>query len=109
MANIESAKKRARQAIVRRQRNLARKTAIKTAVKKVLAAIETSDYAASLECLKEAESQMRRARGKGLLHSNTVDRKVSRLAIRVQALKAGEKAPKVVAKAPKASKTVSKK
>ena len=90
MANIASAKKRARQSIVRRQRNLARKTAIKTAIKKVLAAVETNDYAASVECLKVAESQMRRARGKGLMHRNTVDRKVSRLAARVEALKAAD-------------------
>ena len=88
MANIKSAKKRARQEIVRHQRNLARKTAVKTAVKKVLAAIGAQDYENSLELLKAAESQMKRAKGKGVLHANTVDRKVSRLARKVAALKA---------------------
>ena len=87
MANTNSAKKRARQSIVRRQRNLARKTAIKTAIKKALAAVESKDYSASLELLKNAEAQMRRAKGKGLIHGNTVNRKVSRLATKVAALK----------------------
>ncbi len=87
MANIQSAKKRARQEIVRRQRNLARKTAIKTAVKKVLAAVSAQDYEASVELLKTAEAQFKRAKGKGVLHANTADRKVSRLAIKVAALK----------------------
>ncbi len=87
MANIDSAKKRARQEIVRRQRNLARKTAIKTAIKKVLALVSAQDYEGSLEQLRLAEACMKRASGKGVLHCNTVNRKVSRLALKVQALK----------------------
>lgn len=87
MANIASAKKRARQSIVRRQRNLARKTAIKTAIRKVLAAVSANDYEGSLEQLKIAESALRRAKGKGVVHANTVNRKISRLATKVEALK----------------------
>jgi small subunit ribosomal protein S20 len=87
MANIKSAKKRARQDVVRRQLNLARKTAVKTAIKKVLAAVSAHDYEASVETFKAAEAQLRRAKNKGVLHSNTVDRKVSRLALKVAALK----------------------
>ena len=87
MANIQSAKNRARQEIISRQRNLARKTAIKTAVKKVLAAVCAKDYEGSVELLKSAEAQFKRAKGKGVLHANTADRKVSRLALKVAALK----------------------
>lgn len=87
MANILSAKKRARQEVVRRQRNLARKTALKTAVKKVLVAVAAQDYEASMELLRDAEAQLKRAKSKGVIHANTADRKVSRIARRVAALK----------------------
>ena len=88
MANIKSAKKRARQDEVNRKLNLARKTAIKTAIKKVMNAVMAQDYEASVESFKAAEAQLRRAKNKGVLHANTVDRKVSRLALKVAALKA---------------------
>ena len=87
MANIKSAKKRARQDEVNRKLNLARKTAIKTAIKKVMNAVMAQDYEASIESFKAAEAQLRRAKNKGVLHGNTVDRKVSRLALKVSALK----------------------
>jgi len=87
MANIASAKKRARQDVVRKQRNLARKTAIKTAVKKVIVALEKGDVVAAQTLLKDAESQMARAASKRVLTKNTVSRKVSRLAQRVAAAK----------------------
>lgn len=83
MANIKSSKKRARQEIVKRERNLARKTALKTAVKKVLTALALGDVTAAKANLKEAEAKISRARGKGLLHKNTACRKVSRLAQRI--------------------------
>ena len=84
----KSAKKRARQDEVNRKLNLARKTAIKTAIKKVMNAVTAQDYEASVESFKAAEAQLRRAKNKGVLHANTVDRKVSRLALKVAALKA---------------------
>ncbi len=87
MANIASAKKRARQDVIRKQRNLARKTAIKTAVKKVIAALEKGDVVAAQSLLKDAESQMARAASKRVLTKNTVSRKVSRLAQKVAAAK----------------------
>lgn len=83
MANIKSSKKRARQEIVKRERNLSRKTALKTAVKKVLTALAAGDVAAAKASFKEAEAKISRARGKGLLHANTASRKVSRLAQRI--------------------------
>ncbi len=86
MANIKSAQKKAKQDVARRQRNLSRKTAIKTAVKKVIASIQSGDYQASVASLRDAESQMARACGKGLLHKNAVARKVSRLSKKIAAL-----------------------
>ena len=86
MANIKSAKKRAKQNKVRHQVNLARKTAIKTALKKVLTALEKGeDVAVTKELLKDVESKIARAKGKGLVHPNTAARKVSRLAKKVAA------------------------
>lgn len=87
MANLESAKKQARQNIVKRERNLARRTSIKTAVKKVLASIEKNDSLESIQAFfKEAESKLARAKGKGVVHANTAQRKIGRLAKRIAAL-----------------------
>lgn len=83
----------------KRQKNLARRTAIKTAVKKVMEAIKSQDHAASLELLRNAEAQMARAKGKRVLHANTVSRKVSRLAKKVAALNKATKATQEVKKA----------
>ncbi len=84
MANIKSAKKQAIQNIKRRQKNLARKTAIKTAVKKVLAAIEQgANIEKTKELFRDAEARLARAKGKGVLHFNTVRRKISNLAKKV--------------------------
>ncbi len=86
MANLKSAKKRALQNVVNRQRNMARKTAIKTAMKKVLVSIESGESKdATMLLLRDAESQIARAKGKGLLHANTAARKVSRLTKKVNA------------------------
>ncbi len=88
MANTKSSKKRARQSIHRAQINLARKTSIKTAIKKVLAAIENKEESAA-QLLKDAESKIARAKGKGTLHARTASRKIGRLAKKVaQAVKA---------------------
>lgn len=86
MANIKSAKKKAKQDVARRQRNLSRKTALKTVVKKVLASVQAGDYQVSVAMLRDAESQLARACGKGLLHKNAVARKVSRLSKKIAAL-----------------------
>lgn len=84
MANTKSAKKQARKNKVNRTINLSRRTAVKTAVKKVLTALEsTSDVEKAKELLKEAEAKLARAKNKGVLHKNTVSRKISRLAKKV--------------------------
>jgi small subunit ribosomal protein S20 len=84
VANLKSAQKRAKQEIVKRKRNTARKSSIKTAVKKVLESIERGDdIEVTKELLRDAESQLARAGGKGTLHKKTAARKISRLAKRV--------------------------
>lgn len=83
MANIKSAQKRARQAVKRRTINLARSTALKTAVKKVLIAIENQVEPAKVkDLMRAAEAQIARAKRK-VLHANAASRKVSGLAKRV--------------------------
>ena len=90
MANIKSAQKRARQTVVKQARNLRRKTAIKTAFKKVLAALESNNVAQAQELLRSAEGQINRGIGKGVVHKKTAMRKTSRLAKKVAAaVKAG--------------------
>lgn len=94
MANTESAKKQARQNEVKRSRNLARRTAIKTAVKKVLISIEKSESLETIKALfKDAESKLSRAKGKGVLHANTAERKIGRLAKKVAALQKDQSKP----------------
>jgi small subunit ribosomal protein S20 len=83
MANIKSAKKRAKQNTVRHQRNLGRKTAIKTAVKKVLSALESGQTDSAKTLLRDAEAQMMRAAGKNVMHKKTASRRTGRLAKKV--------------------------
>jgi len=86
MANIKSAKKRAKQGITKRKRNVTRMTALKTAVKKVvIAAEQNTDAANTVVLLRDAEAKIARAQGKGLLHKNTAARKISKLAKKVAA------------------------
>jgi len=86
MANLASSKKRAKQTIVRQARNVARKSSVKTAVKKVLASLQANDaLEVTKELLKDAEAKIARAKGKGIFHANTAARKISGLARRVAA------------------------
>ncbi|CDK30340.1 30S ribosomal protein S20 [Candidatus Babela massiliensis] len=84
MANIKSAKKRAKQSEKNRIQNLSRKTAIKTAVKKVLVAIDKKTSIEETQALlSDVAAKLARAKGKNLIHRNTASRKLSRLAKRV--------------------------
>lgn len=83
MANSKSAKKRVLQNEKRRVINLTRNSAIKTAVKKVVIALDNNDIDQARTLFKDAESKISRAVGKGLLHKNTASRKISRLAKRI--------------------------
>lgn len=85
MANIKSAKKRAVQAVKKSDRNLSRKTAVKTAIKKVVAAVEQGNIVLAQECFVAAQAKISRARSKGLFHRNTASRKISRLAQKIAA------------------------
>jgi small subunit ribosomal protein S20 len=85
MANSKSAKKNMVQAEKRRVINLNRKSAIKTALKKVLSAIENKEKVAEVqELMRNAEAQIARAKRK-IFHPNTAARKIGRLAKRVAA------------------------
>ena len=86
MANNASARKRIRQTKTRTARNAARKSRLRTFVKKVEAAIASGDKAVAAGALREAQPEMQRARGKGVIHANTVARKLSRLSRRIKAL-----------------------
>ena len=86
MPNIKSSKKRVLQAEKRRVRNVARKSDVKTAVKKVLDAVANNDVATAKDLLSAAQAKLSRAQGKGLLHKNAVARKMSRLAKKVKAI-----------------------
>lgn len=83
MSKNKSAKKRDRQNVKRRACNVARKTAIKTATKKVLAALEANDIAGAKELLRQAESMIARARSKKVVRRNTASRKIGGLAKKV--------------------------
>jgi small subunit ribosomal protein S20 len=88
MANTASARKRIRQTITRTARNQARKSRMRTFIKKVEAAIASGDKSAAATALKVAQPEMQRAAGKGIAHANTVARKLSRLSARVKAISA---------------------
>ena len=86
MANTASAKKRNRQTVKRTERNAARKSRMRTFVKKVETAIAGGDKTAAASALQAAQPEMQRAAGKGVIHRNTVGRKISRLSARIKAL-----------------------
>ena len=86
MANTASARKRIRQTAVRTLRNNARKSRVRTFVKKVELAIASGDKTAAAEALRNAQPEMQRGTTKGVLHLNTVARKISRLSKRIKAI-----------------------
>ena len=80
MANIKSAKKRILVIEKKTLRNKMIKSQVKTAVKKVNAAIEANDKAAAASALVAATTTIDKAASKGVYHKHTASRKVSRLA-----------------------------
>jgi small subunit ribosomal protein S20 len=83
MANIKSAKKRILVDRRNAERNKAIKSGVKTAVKKVHAAIEANDKAAAESALVAAISEIDKAASKGVFHKKTASRKISRLSLAV--------------------------
>ena len=79
MANIKSAKKRILVNRTKADRNKALRSGVKTAMKKVFAAVETGDKAAAKNQLIAATKTIEMAGSKGVYHKNNVARKVSRI------------------------------
>lgn len=86
MANIKSAKKRVLVIATKTARNKSIKSAVKTAIKKVEAAIASGDKAAAQAALVSAISAMDKATSKGVYHKNTTSRKISRMTKAVNAM-----------------------
>ncbi len=79
MANHASALKRARQNVVRRDRNRALRTKVRNAVKAVRLALAGKDAAAAQEALRLAVPVLDKAASQGVIHRNNAARKVGRL------------------------------
>ena len=87
MANIKSARKRARQAQVRRVHNMSLRTAVRTAIKNVKKEVAGGDKAAAAGVLRESQRVIDRVVAKGVMHRNAGDRHKSRLAHALKNLK----------------------
>lgn len=88
MANTTSAKKATRKIARRTDINKARRSRIRSFIRKVEEAIASGDASVAKAALQAAQPELMRAATKGVMHSNTASRKVSRLASRVKALSA---------------------
>ena len=86
MANTPQAKKRARQNEARFAVNKARRSRIRTYLRKVEEAIASGDKEAATTALRAAQPELMRGVSKGVFHKNTASRKMSRLSSRVKAL-----------------------
>lgn len=86
MANTRSAKKATRQMVSRTEVNKDRRSKMRTEVRKVEEAIKAGNKEAAVSALKAAEPVLVRTAQKGVMHSRTASRKVSRLAQRIKAM-----------------------
>ncbi len=86
MANIKSARKRARQSVKRRQHNAARRSQLRTLIRNVVRAIESKDRKSAEAAYKTAEPLIDRLATKGHIHDNKAARHKSRLTARIRAL-----------------------
>ena len=86
MANTASAKRAVRQIARRTEVNIARRSRVRTFLRRVEEAVSAGDADAARAALKTAEPEMMRAAGKGVFHKNTAARKISRLSRRIKAL-----------------------
>ena len=84
MANTAQSKKRVRQTEARTDVNKARRSRIRTFLRKVEEALASGNQDAAALALKNAQPELARGVTKGVLHKNTVSRKISRLAARVK-------------------------
>jgi small subunit ribosomal protein S20 len=88
MANTKSAEKRAREAIERRARNVAHRSKVRSAVRKVVTAIQSGNKAEAAAALKSASPVIDAMARKGIIHRNKAARHKSRLAAQIKALAA---------------------
>ena len=88
MANIASAKKRARQAEKRRNHNASLRSMVRTYVKRVVAAVEAGDHAKTMAEFNVAQAKLDSVADKGIISKNKAARTKSRLNARVKALAA---------------------
>lgn len=86
MANHKSAAKRAKQTIVKTERNRFFKARIKNVTKAVIAAVEATDKEAATTAMKDANKYLHHCVSKNILKKATAARKVSRLQTKVNAL-----------------------
>ncbi len=86
MANSESAKKRARQNIKRREHNVALRSRMRTAIKRVLKAVQSGDKSAAQASYKAAVPEIDRMVSKGIIRKNRAAHYKSRLNARLQAM-----------------------
>jgi small subunit ribosomal protein S20 len=86
MATHVSAEKRIRQTATRSAANRARLSRIRTFVKKIETAISAGDKEAARAALKDAQPELQRGAQKGVMHKNTVARRLSRLSARIKSL-----------------------
>ena len=87
MANHKSAIKRARQNIIRQNRNKSVKTRTKNIVKSVRSAVDQNDSDLAINRLNTAKSMLAKAAKKGVIHKNAASRKISRLSKLVDTLR----------------------
>ncbi|MGL4496173.1 MAG: 30S ribosomal protein S20 [Beijerinckiaceae bacterium] len=86
MANTSSAKKAARQAVRRTELNKARKSRMRTFVRRAEEAIKAGDKTAAAAAVSEAQPELMKAAQKGVLHKKTASRKISRMTAAVAKL-----------------------
>lgn len=86
MANTPSAEKRIRQTAKRTAVNAARKSRVRTFIRKVEDAIRAGDQTAARDALRAAQPEIMRGASKGIMHANTAARKMSRLSQRVKVM-----------------------
>ena len=87
MANTSQARKRARQAETRRRHNASQRSAMRTAIKKAIAAVESGDADAASAAYASAVPVLDKAVSHGIIHKNKAARHKSRLNAKIKALK----------------------
>jgi len=92
VAHSRTAKKRIRQTAKRTERNRSRISRIRTFVRKLEDALEKGDATAATAAFAAAAPELQRGVSKGVMHRNTVARKISRLSNRVRVLNTGAQA-----------------